>query len=294
MNLAKLLLFAMLAAANVAYFAAMARAFRRERAARTVGAGSPGPTPGDILIGFVTDFFDALGIGSYAPTTAIYTFRRHPPPELIPGTLHIGHNAASIAECLIYVAAVPVDPVLLVSSISTAGAGAWLGAGVVARLPRHTIALVMGVALIVAGTVFAATNLGLLPGGGTAMALAGWRFWFAVIGNFFLGAIMSGGIGMYAPCMIMLALLGLNPLGAFPIMMGACGLVLPLSSLRFFKTGRFARGPAAGLFLGGGFGVLLAAFLVKSLPLAALRWLVVGAVFYAAANLLKSKEVVLF
>jgi hypothetical protein len=91
-----------------------------------------------------------------------------------------------------------VDPVLLVSSIGTAGAGAWLGAGVVSRLPRRTVALVMGVALIVAGIVFAATNLGLLPGGGTAMALAGWRFWFAVFGNFFLGAIMSGGIGMYA------------------------------------------------------------------------------------------------
>jgi uncharacterized membrane protein YfcA len=294
MNLAKLLFFAMLAAANAAYFAALAGAIRRELAARKLGRGAAGPTPGDILIGFITDFFDALGIGSYAPTTAIYTFRRNPPPELIPGTLHIGHNAASIAECLIYVAAVPVDPVLLVSSIGTAGAGAWLGAGVVARMPRRTIAVVMGVALIIAGTVFAATNLGLLPGGGTSMTLAGWKFWFAVIGNFFLGAIMSGGIGMYAPCMIMLALLGLNPLGAFPIMMGACGLVLPLSSLSFFKTGRFALGPAAGLFLGGAFGVLLAAFVVKSLPMAALRWLVVGAVLYAAANLLRRRKAVLF
>jgi hypothetical protein len=145
----------------------------------------------------------------------------------------------------------------------------------------------MGLALLIAGGVFAATNLGALPAGGTAMSLAGWKFWVAISVNFVLGALMSGGIGLYAPCMITLALLGLNPLGAFPIMMGACGLVLPLASLRFFATGRFAWGPALGVFLGGGFGVLLAAFVVKSLPLVALRWLVVVAVFYAAASLLR-------
>jgi uncharacterized membrane protein YfcA len=279
MSVAKVVLFGMLAAANVMYFAAWARAARRH-------VGAPGPTAADVLIGFVTDFFDALGIGSYAPTTAIYTFRKRPTGELIPGTLNIGHNAASIAECLIYVAAVPVDPVLLVASIGTAGAGAWLGAGVVARLPRRTVQRVMGVALVIAGAVFVATNLGLLPAGGAAMTLLGWKFWLAISVNFFLGALMSAGIGLYAPCMIMLALLGLNPLGAFPIMMGACGLVLPLASLRFFETGRFAWGPALGLFIGGSFGVLLAAFVVKSLPLVSLRWLVVCVVFYAAASLL--------
>ncbi len=283
MSLAKVLLFGALAAANILYFAAWAKSARRHK-------GAPGPTIVDVLIGLVTDFFDALGIGSYAPTTAIYTFRGRPSEELIPGTLNIGHNAASIAECLIYVAAVPVDPVLLVASIGTAGAGAWLGAGVVARLPRPAIQRVMGVALVIAGAVFAATNLGWLPSGGTTMALAGWKFWLAVSVNFCLGALMSAGIGLYAPCMIMLALLGLNPLGAFPIMMGACGLVLPLASLRFFETGRFAWGPAMGLFIGGGFGVLLAACVVKSLKLVALRWLVVGVVLYAAGSLLAARR----
>jgi len=280
MSLAKILLFAALAAANIAFFAAWLRCAPRFR-------GAPGPTMADYLIGFGTDFFDTLGIGSYAPTTAIYTLRKYPPEELIPGTLNIGHNASSILECLIFVAAVPVDPVLLVTSIGTAGLGAWLGAGVVSRLPRRSIQLFMGLALLIAGSVFVATNLGALPAGGMAMSLAGWRFWVAISVNFVLGALMSGGIGLYAPCMITLALLGLNPLGAFPIMMGACGLVLPLASLRFFASGRFAWGPALGVFLGGGFGVLLAAFVVKSLPLVALRWLVVVAVFYAAWSLLR-------
>jgi uncharacterized membrane protein YfcA len=280
MNLAKILLVAALVSANLLFFIAAAGAARRHRA-------DPGPTKWDLLIGFCTDFLDALGIGSYAPTTAIYIFRKHPREELIPGTLNIGHNAASIAECLIFISAVPVEPVLLTTSICTAGAGAWLGAGIVSRLPRRAIQLVMGVALVIAGVVFTATNLGLLPAGGAAMSLSGWKFWLAVTVNFGLGALMSAGIGLYAPCMITLSLLGLNPLGAFPIMMGACGLVLPLASLRFFKTGRFAWGPALGLFLGGGFGVVLAAFVVRSLPLAALRWLVVAVVLYAAAALLR-------
>lgn len=281
MNLAKVLLFGALATVNAAYFAGWARAAPRRR-------GEPFATPWDILIGFGTDFLDALGIGSFAPTTAIFTFRRHPPEELIPGTLNVGHNTAAIAECLIFINAVPVDPTLLVACIFMAGAGAFFGAGVVNRLPRRAIQFSMGVALLIAGAIFAATNLGLLPAGGTAMSLHGWRFWFAVAMNLPLGALMSAGIGLYAPSMIMFALLGLHPLGAFPIMMGACGLVQPLASLRFFESGRFAWGPSVGLAVGGAFGVMLAAFVVKSLPLFALRWLVVGVVAYAAGSLLRA------
>ncbi|MEJ0047789.1 MAG: hypothetical protein WDN04_17955 [Rhodospirillales bacterium] len=181
----------------------------------------------------------------------------------------------------------PVDPVLLASCIGAAGLGAWLGAGVVSRLERRAIQFCMGMALLIAGTLFAVANLGLLPVGGAAMTLLGWKFWFAAAANLVLGALMSAGVGLYAPNMIMLALLGLNPLGAFPIMMGASGLVLPVSSLRFFASGRFAWAPAIGLFIGSGIGVLLAVFVVKSLPLEALRWLVVVVVLYAGVSLLR-------
>ncbi len=120
------------------------------------------------------------------------------------------------------------------------------------------------------------------------MSLVGWKFPFAVGVNFILGALMSAGIGLYAPCMIMLALLGLNPLGAFPIMMASCGLLQPAAGLRFIKSGRFAWGVSVGLSCGGVAGVLLAAFVVKSLPLVALRWLVVAVVLYAAGAMLQS------
>jgi uncharacterized membrane protein YfcA len=129
---------------------------------------------------------------------------------------------------------------------------------------------------------------GAFPVGGTAMGLVGWRFGVAVGVNFVLGALMSVGIGAYAPSMVLLALLGLHPLGAFPIMMGTCGIVQPVASLRFFKTGRFAFGPALGLTIGGTAGVLIAIFIVRQLPLLALRWLIIVVVAYAAVSMLRS------
>ncbi len=240
------------------------------------------PTARECLIGLVTDFLDALGIGSFAPTTAIYKLRRMVPDEQIPGTLNVGHTPAALAETLIFVTSILVDPWLLIAMVGSAATGAWLGAGVVARLPRRAIQVAMGIALLIAGAVFAAVNLGALPGGGTAFALSGWKFGLAVAANFIYGALMSVGIGLYAPCMITLALLGMHPIAAFPIMMGACALVQPVASLKFFATGAFAWGPALGLMCGGIFGVLIAAYIDKPRPRWARRGRGSGAIPYPA------------
>jgi hypothetical protein len=146
----------------------------------------------------------------------------------------------------------------------------------------------MGFALLIAGCVFAATNLHLIPGGGVAMSLTGWRLGLMIAVNFVLGAFMSIGIGLYAPCMIVANLLGLHPLASFPIMMGACALVQPTAGLQFFKSGRYGFGTSVALAVGSIPGVLLAAFIVKQLPLVYLRWLVVLVVIFAASAMLRS------
>jgi uncharacterized membrane protein YfcA len=251
-------------------------------------AHDAGPSIANVITGVVTAFFDTLGIGSYATTTAAFTFLGRPSGELIPGTLNVGHNGAACLETAIFLTAVAVDPSLLAAMIAAAAMGAFLSAGLVCRMPRQAIQALMGVALLIGGCVFAATNLGLLPPGGTSLALHGWRFGAAVAGNFVFGGLMSAGIGLYAPCMIMLFLLGLHPLAAFPIMMGSCGLLQPLAGIRFLRTGRFAWGASLGLTIGDFFGVLIAAFVVKSLPLTGLRWLVVCAVLYASVSMLRA------
>jgi uncharacterized membrane protein YfcA len=237
----------------------------------------------------VTDFLDTLGIGSFAPTTALFKFRGKPADELIPGTLNVGHNASAFLETVLFVTTVAVDPLLLGCMVASATAGAWLGAGLVSRLPRRTIQLFMGVALLIAAFFFVLKNLGALDvAGGTAFALAGWRFALAVAVSFVLGALMCIGIGNYAPLMIMLALLGMHPLAAFPIMMTSDGILQPVASLAFFRSGRFAHGPSLGLIIGGVVGVLIAFYIVKQLPLTAMRWLVIVVVSYAAVSMLRS------
>src|SRR5690242_13559985 len=170
-------------------------------------ASGGGPRAFDLAVGFVTNFFDTLGIGNFAPTTAALKFTRRIADEDIPGTLNVGHALPVLTEALIFIAAIVVDPRLLIAMIGASILGAWLGAGVVARMPRRAIQVGMGSALAVAAALFVAANLRWMPAGGSATAFFGTRFVVAVAGNFVLGALMTLGIGLYAPCLIMLSLL---------------------------------------------------------------------------------------
>ena len=273
MSPAKLILFAALIAVTLVFILAWVRTR---------------PTPLEMAVGFVTNFFDTLGIGSFAPTTSIFKLKRMVPDEQIPGTLNVGHALPTVAEALVFIAIVNVGMATLVCLIAASVAGAWLGAGVVASWPRRNVQIGMGAALLAAAVLFALTNLQLLPGGGDALSLEGGRFVAGLVGNFALGALMTLGIGLYAPCMILVSLLGMNPIAAFPIMMGSCAFLMPVGSLRFIERGSYSPRTALGLAVGGVPGVLIAAFIVKSLPLTALRWGVVVVVLYAAGAMLCS------
>jgi len=246
------------------------------------------PTPGGLALGFVANFFDTLGIGSFASTTAWIKFRTLIRDELIPGTLNVGHALPTITQAIIFTTAIAVAPVTLVAMVGAAVAGGYLGAGVVAKLPRRGIQLGMGIALLVAAALFVLKIFGLLPAGGNALGLSGGVLVFAVVVNFCLGALMQLGIGLYAPCLMLVSLLGMNPIAAFPIMMASCACLMPVGSLKFIRERRYDRRTAIGLAIGGIPGVFLAAFVVKSLPLQWLYWLVVVVVLYAATLMLRS------
>jgi uncharacterized membrane protein YfcA len=257
------------------------------RSLRRPGAGDRlRPSVAELAIGFGTNLFDTLGVGSFAPTTALFRMLRLVPDELIPGTLNVGHTPPTLLQAVIYIAAIQLDPWLLLATLVAAVLGAWLGAGVVVRMDRRRIQLAMGVALTVAAGLFTLTNLHLVPGGGNATALAGWKFVLAVGLNFVYGALMTVGIGLYGPTMITLALLGMNPIVAYPVMMGSCAFLMPTASVRFLASERYRASSALGLTLGGLPAVLIAAFVVKELSLTVVRWLVVVVVLYVAATML--------
>ncbi len=248
------------------------------------------PTPLQTAIGFVTAFFDTLGIGSFATTTAVYKLRDMAPVKLIPGTLNVGHALSTIAQAFIYTKLVPVDPATLILMIVAASIGSWLGAGVVVHWPRRKIQIGMGIALLGAAALMLMSQLGIVPGGGAAIGLTGTRLAIGLAGNFVLGVLMMLGIGLYAPCMILVSLLGMAPTAAFPIMMGSCAFLMPVSSVRFVKTQTYHVQAALGLALGGLPAVLIAAYLVESLPLGAVRWLVVFVVIYTSVNMLATAK----
>ena len=246
------------------------------------------PSTGTLVTGFVTTFFDTLGIGNFATTTTIFRTWHLVPDELLPGTLNVGHSIAAVLGAFIFIGLVPVAPETLLPTIVASGLGAWMGSGVVARLPRYRIRLGMGTALLVAATLMLLTQLQWLPGGGEALGLQGWRWTVAVLGSFVLGSLMTLGIGLYAPCMIMVSLLGMHPLAAFPIMMGSCAFLMPIAGVRFLREGRYQLSASVGLTVGDVPGLLIAAYLVKSLPLMSVRWLVIFVVIFTAMMLLQA------
>jgi len=354
-------LLAALGALSVAFVGLWARAVV---AARRTQPGAPQaepatdarfPTPLQLGVGAVTNFLDTLGIGSFATTTALFRASRMVPDRIIPGTLNAGHTPPTVVQALIYITAIPVDVLTLVSMIVAAVLGAWFGAGVVASWPKRKVQIGMGLALLAAATFFTMRNLDLfpkpelsstqtIPAGAAETTLPAdltarlfipvkisaraadgsfaempqdqwsWRDGVirvspaqtareikvdsapvgvrgislagAVVGNLFLGALMSLGIGLYAPCMILVGLLGMSERTAFPIMMGSCAFLMPVGSLRFIKEQCYSLRAALGLALGGIPGVLVAAYIVKQLDLSTVRWLVIVVVVYTATTML--------
>ncbi len=242
----------------------------------------------DLGIGLVVNFFDALGIGSFATTTFCFKSFGLVHDEDIPGTLNVGVTLPSILEGLLYIAVVDVQPLTLILTIGGATLGAWLGAGVVSRWPKRKIQIGMGITLLVTAVFGLLVQLHLFPGGGELLALSGVKLVAAVVVTTILGALMTLGIGFFAPCMMVTYLLGMSPRAAFPIMMGAVAFLEPGASAPFIRQKRYNLKSALGLTIGGIPGVLLAALLVKSLPLDAVRWLVIVAVIYTAVLMLRS------
>ncbi|MBC7895095.1 MAG: sulfite exporter TauE/SafE family protein [Cytophagaceae bacterium] len=281
---AKLALLGALAVVTILYIIALVRGVMAQRAAGR--AADTTPTPLGLGLGFVTNFFDTLGIGSFAPTTSAFRFLKSVPDEKIPGTLNVGHTLPTIAQTFIFTTIVPVESKTLILMIISAVAGSWIGAGVVSGLSRTKIQLGMGLALLTAALLMLSSLLGLTPSGGTALGVSGPMLFAGMAGNFVLGALMTLGIGLYAPCLILVSMLGMNVTAAFPIMMGSCAFLMPVASAKFIRTGGFDAKAALGLALGGIPAVLLAAYVVKSLPLNVLRWVVLVVILYTAYTLL--------
>ncbi len=242
----------------------------------------PTPWPGLFGTGFVTNMLDTLGIGSFAQQTAIFKFFKLVDDRVIPGTMNVGNTIPTATQAFIFMSVVTVKPLTLASMSIAAPAGAVLGAGVVSKMSRRKIQLGMGFGLLAVAAIILAGLLNWFPLGGEAIGLAGWKLAVAVVVSFAFGALQTIGVGFYAPCMATVYALGMHPKTAFPIMMTATAMLMAAGSARFVKEKAYDPKAALALTLFGIFGVLVAAFIVKSLPLTVMKWVVLGVVLYTS------------
>jgi uncharacterized membrane protein YfcA len=241
-------------------------------------------------LGAIVCFFDTLGIGSFAPTTAWLKFRKLTPDRLIPPTILVGLTAGAVVESIIFLVklGVKVDPVLLVGCVIACTTGGLIGAPMVHRTRVWIVQSIVAIGLTLAAIAYAMQNLNQFPGGGTASSLSLGQTKEAIAANFGFGLLLNYGVGNYAPTLVILSLMGMDPHLCFPIMAGAAALMGSTSSIRHINTGNLDLRVVMGLTIGGIPAVFLAAYLVIKLPIEYLRWGVIVVVLYAAAIMLRA------
>lgn len=228
------------------------------------------------LISAIANFFDTLGIGSYAIATSAWKFNKSISDDLIPGTLNVAFGIPICVEATITMTRIDVEPLTLVLMIASAIVGSIIGAKIISKMDIMKIRVVMGVALLIVAAITLCKINGVGPFGliGTARGLTGALLVIGVIANFILGVLMTAGIGLYAPCMALVLLLGMSADVAFPIMMGSCAFLCPACGITFIKGGKYQRAMTIPMIITGSIGVLIAGFIVTSLPLTLLTYLV--------------------
>ena len=145
----------------------------------------------------------------------------------------------------------------------------------------------MGCALLVTAFFMFARQMNWIQGGGDAIGLTGYKLAVAVAVNFLLGAMMTAGIGLYAPCMALVFALGMSPKVAFPIMMGSCAFLMPFASAKFIQKGAYKRKATISMAIPGSIAVLFAVYFVKSLLLDQLKTIVLFVILYTSVIMFK-------
>lgn len=240
------------------------------------------------IIGFLVNFFDVLGIGAFAPQTVLLKFTGQTSDRLIPGTMNIANTLPVLIQAIIFIQVIEVDTSTLIVMFSTAMAGGILGANIIGKLSENKIRMTMSIALLITAGFMLANKMHWIQGEGNAIGIHGWKLVIAGSVNFILGALMTAGVGLYAPCMALVYVLGMSPQVAFPIMMGSCAFLMPPAAYKFIKSGAYNRKAALGMAIPSILAVIIAVYFVKSLPLDTLRWIVFFVIIYTSVTLFLS------
>ena len=241
-------------------------------------------------IGFITGFLDAFRVGSFALTTALLRASKQCNDEVIPGTLNASHVVPVAVLALLSFKAVKIDPITLVAMILASVIGAWLGAAFMSKLNKKTIQIIMGIALMTAIVFMLLDMFNVIQSTGDVSGLTGIKLIIGVVCNFFFGAFMTTGIGLYAPCMALLYFLGMSADAAFPIMMGSSALSIQIAGIKFIREGKYARKTSLVINVLGCCGVIVAFLFFKNLSMIVVKWVIIAIILYTAVNMLRASQ----
>ncbi|MCX7614651.1 MAG: sulfite exporter TauE/SafE family protein [Clostridiales bacterium] len=239
---------------------------------------------------FIMFLLSTFGISDFAISTSLYPKVKWVDEKKLPGTLNAQCVIPVAVMALAYISAINVGLATLIIAIVAQVAGSYLAPRYVVKLPSNTIKKFLSVGLLIAAALILAGKLGVYPAGGEAASLTGVKLVALGVLSFVYGALNNIGIGSYALTMATVYALGLNPAVAFPIMMGACTFSVPVGSMQFIKFDSYSRKITLFCATFGVLGVLIAAFVVKSLNVSALQWVVVIVIVYSAVTMLMSSR----
>lgn len=237
------------------------------------------------LTGLVANFLDTLGIGSFAPSSAAFKLTKSVDDVLVPGTLNVGDTVPVCVEAFLFFGFVEMDVLTLVLMIVASIVGSFVMADIVTKFDRKKVRYALFIGLFILASVVLMKNLSIGPFGtqGTELGLRGGKLVIAVVGNFVFGALMSIGVGLYAPCMAMVLALGMDAGCAFPAMMGSCAYLMAFGNgPKFIAQGRYDMVACWTQAIFGAIGVFIAYTFVSSLPLDILTKIIVVIVYITA------------
>ena len=237
------------------------------------------------MVGIVGNFFDTFGLGSFATSSFLFKIHHSVHDIDVPGTLNVGNSIPVSLQALIFLSLINIDSKTLICLIISAVLGAFFGVRFVTKWEKRSIRLGMGIGLFLLGLFMILNNLHIIPSNltGTSLKLTGCKLLIAMVINFFLGALMNIAVGLYAPCMALVSVLGMEVKAAFPIMMNSSAFLMSYGNgPRFIKEERYDMIASLCQMIAGSVGVVLAAFLITKLPIFILTWIFACVVLYSS------------
>jgi len=237
-------------------------------------------------LGIVSQFLSTFGVSDFAFNTVAFRLTKTVEDKKIPGTLNAACVIPVAFMALAYITVIKVDVLTLVVLIIAQTTGSYLTPRIVVKLPVSRIRIGIAAGLLCAAAFILAGKLQLIPSGGNLTGLPGIKLAVAAAAVFIYGALNNIGIGSYAPTMATIYALGIDPRVAFPIMMGGCTFSCAVGAMEFVRLGGYSRKPTLWISTVGLLGVAAAVYLVKSMDVDVIKWVVFAVVLYAALDLL--------